>query len=146
VDHEFCGAQAPSPGALACDNSCGTCIFPVTHGLVFVSFVVKRLSDLVRFRRLRAISAIAAFCLHPQPTTLPSPLCTPNSTQGHPTPGPPTRAVFACWVEATQESAEGRNPKNTKRNGSPLRPPSQSPKSCIPSHIFQIDGLAFQLL
>jgi len=31
--------------------------------------------------------------IHPAPT----PLCTPNSTQGHPIPGPPTRAVFAYW-------------------------------------------------
>jgi hypothetical protein len=33
---------------------------------------------------------------------VPYPLCTPNSTQGHPRPpkaGAPTRAMFAWWVE-----------------------------------------------
>src|SRR5579864_452999 len=37
----------------------------------------------------------SACVLQPSPT--PTPLCPPNSTQGHPIPGPPTRAVFAWW-------------------------------------------------
>src|SRR5579864_327562 len=38
---------------------------------------------------------------------LPWPLCTPNSTQRHPIPGPPTCAVFAWWG--------GTSPKNRQR-------------------------------
>jgi hypothetical protein len=54
---------------------------------------------------------------HPSPY----PLCTPNSTQGHPILGPPdTRGFRVVGVEGTQESAEGRNPKKTKRNGIPV--------------------------
>jgi hypothetical protein len=58
-----------------------------------------------------------------------------------PLPAPYVHPIPPKVTQGTQESAEGRNPKNTKRNGFPLRPPSESPKSCIPSHIFQIDGL-----
>jgi hypothetical protein len=68
----------------------------------FVSFVVKRFSDhgdigdCVRFRRSGALRA--------------------------PRPLPPyVHPISPKVTQSTQEPAEGRNPKNTKRNGFPLR-------------------------
>jgi hypothetical protein len=64
---------------------------------------------------------IAALCLYLQPSTHPLP---PMYTQFHPrspNPGAPdTRGFRVMGVEGTQELAEGRNPKKTKRNGIPV--------------------------
>jgi hypothetical protein len=65
---------------------------------------------------------IAALCLYLQPSTPPpTPYVDPIPPKVTQSRGPPTRRGFrVVGVEGTQELAEGRNPKKTKRNGIPV--------------------------
>jgi hypothetical protein len=62
---------------------------------------------------------VAALCLYPSAEhPSPYPLCTPNSTQGHPIPGAPTRAVFA-WGRRHPRIGRGSQPQKDKTQRNP---------------------------